>query len=284
MSGGGGKNTIEKADPWEGQQPYLENLYAQAGALPEQQYYPESTVVPQSPETLQALQMQSDRAMAGSPVQTAGNQQLTGTLQGDYLYGGPGFDAAFNAARRNITPQVQGQFEKAGRFGGGLAQEAETSALADAFAGLYGQERNRQMMGLGYVPQMAALDYTDIGALGQVGAQREAFEGQKLADELNRWRFEQEAPYRQLQAQSDVIQGGFPGGTMTSPYQGMNPLMGAVGGGMLGYSAGTAIGAGAGTAAGAGGGAAAGASTGSMAGPYGAIAGALLGALLASRS
>lgn len=287
LLGGGKKNvvTTQQQAPWRGQQPFLRRNYRDAMRLPLQQYYPGQTYADQSPETLQALDLQSQRAMSGSPLQFMGQGQLAGTLggqylgaqpgagylqpftqqnmdfagvpqlqdtaSGNYLYGGPGFNAAFDAARRQITPAVQGQFESAGRFGGGLAQEAETSALSDAFAGLYGQERQRQLAaagqlsglgaqeraraqaaagqlsgqaadlygqerqrqvaGLGFVPEMSGLDYRDISALSDVGRQREMFDQQRISDQLNRWQFAQQAPYDRLAAQTSVIQGGFPG-------------------------------------------------------------------------
>ena len=31
--GGGNTTTVQKADPWEGQQPYLKDIYAQTGGL-----------------------------------------------------------------------------------------------------------------------------------------------------------------------------------------------------------------------------------------------------------
>lgn len=56
MSGGGGGNTttVQKADPWSGQQPYLQDLYAQYQNLYKNtapQYFPESTVAGLSPYT-----------------------------------------------------------------------------------------------------------------------------------------------------------------------------------------------------------------------------------------
>jgi hypothetical protein len=243
MSGGGGSST-QKADPWSGQQEPLRQLYSQAQGLQQQQYFPGSTVTPQSPETLQALNLQADQARSGG---VGAPQQLAQTLGGDYLYGGPGFDAAMGAAQRTITPMVQGQFEKAGRFGGGLAKEAETSALADAFAGLYGQERQRQMQAAAMAPSVG---YSDIAALSQVGGQREMFEQQMLQDQLNRWNFEQQSPYNRLAAQSQIIQGGFPGGSVTDPIN-RNRGAGALGGALSGAAMGTSIMPGWGTAIGA---------------------------------
>lgn len=199
--------STQQAEPWSGQAPYLRGLYSQAANLPEQQYYPGQTVAGQSPETLQALNQQTQRANQGN----IGNE-YNKTLQGDYLYGNPGFNAALQAAHSQIAPMVQGQFESGGRYGSGLAQEAETSALSNAFAGMYGQERQNQMAAL----MNPAIGYSDTAALGDVGAQKEAYQQQLLSDQLNRWNFAQQAPYDRLAAQNAVIQAGYPGGSTTS--------------------------------------------------------------------
>ena len=77
----------------------------------------------------------------------ASTNYLTGLLQGDYLHGGPGFNEAMNAAQNDIQPRVQSAFNSGGRLNSGLAQEAMSSGLADAFANLYGQERQLQSLG-----------------------------------------------------------------------------------------------------------------------------------------
>jgi hypothetical protein len=107
---------------------------------------------------------------------------------------------------------VQGQFESGGRYGSGLAQEAETSALADAFAGMYGQERSNQMAAMG----MNSPAYADPAMLGQAGVQQDAYQQALLSDQLNRWNFAQQAPYDRLAAQNAVIQTGYPGSSSIS--------------------------------------------------------------------
>jgi hypothetical protein len=247
-SGGGGggtqtTQTVEKADPWEGQQPYLTRGFAEAEKMfldqPAPAFYPGSTVVPYSAETNLAIERQKNRAINGSPIQQSGTSQLTQTLSGDYLnnigniyynplqqgvqdnvitpltgdsylnqmndlytnaplssagnsellnningnylYGGDGFNAALQAAQNQITPQIDSAFERAGRTGSGLAQEAKTRAFADAFASQYGQERqnqlnamqmgqgatNAQAQGIGQARQAQL----QAGQLGQQGTQ-----------------------------------------------------------------------------------------------------------------
>lgn len=217
--------------PWSGQAPYLRGMYEGAQNLPLQQHYPGQSVASQSPETQAALGMTATTALGGAN-QPRVNQQNR-TLQGDYLYGNPGFDAAqsamMDAAHNKIAPMVQGQFEAGGRYGGGLQQEAEYSALADAFAGpamqQYGMERQNQMQAMG----MASPAYMDAAALGQVGAQQDAYQQAQLSDQMNRWNFNQQAPYDRLAAQNAVIQGGYPGSDATSQNFGPPSVMDAVG-------------------------------------------------------
>lgn len=348
--GGGGTQTtqtVEKADPWEGQQPYLAKGFQEAErvflAKNPPNFYPGSTVVPYSWETQTAMDLQRNRALNGSPIQQAGTDQLTQTLRGDYLnnlgdiyynpiqqevhsnvisplmgdsylnqvddifnqspmaastnsalmdtingnylYGNPGFNAALEAAQRQITPQIESAFERSGRSGGGLVQEAKTRAFADAFAQQYGQERQNQLNAIQsgqastgalaqnvgqarqaqlqagqlgqqgteillgnlakerenqnrsmlFAPQMAGLDYQDYSKLAEVGAQKEQLEQEKLADQIARYDYEQNARGVQLAKYMNLVQGNYGGqsyGSSTSDLSGGGSSGG--GGGFLG--------------------------------------------------
>ena len=88
MSGGGGNTTVQKADPWEGVQPYLKDLFASAQNYfkgPGPQYFPSDTVAPQSSDTLAAQDLMRRRAFAGSPLVPTAQGQASRTLMGDYL-------------------------------------------------------------------------------------------------------------------------------------------------------------------------------------------------------
>ncbi len=103
------------------------------------------------PSVISSLRSQIDRG----PL--AGTEALEATARGDYLMGGPGFDAAVDAAVRAATPGIVSTFGSAGAGGatGGLAQEALGTAAIDAFARQYAQERGNQ---LGAAGQLADLD------------------------------------------------------------------------------------------------------------------------------
>jgi hypothetical protein len=238
--------------------------------------------------TLRGDYVKNAPGMYWSAPAAQGVNNFTGsTLNGDYLYGGQGFNAAVDAAGRKIIPQVQSAFEKSGRTNSGLAQTAMTQALSDSFAQQYGQERQNQLQAaqLGntsndsylqtiarerqnqlqaaqtantsnqsyldmlskerenqirsmlFAPQMASLDYQDYSKLGEVGSQRETLDQQKLADQIARWDYQQNAARNSAAGYMNLIQGNYGGqtvGTSNSDVAsggggGMN-IMGGVGG------------------------------------------------------
>lgn len=255
--GGGSTNTIEKQDPWSGQQPYLTDVFTKAQsqnntAVPS--YYPWSTVTPFSPETEQALAMQTARAINGSPVMNAGNQQLTDTLNGDYLTSNPAFaalqsnangdylngnqyiDPVVDRALGKVRNSLDSQFASGGRYGSGLHKTALAGAYGDTAASMYGQnyanerqnqlgataamgqlygdERQKQLQGMLFAPQMANQEYVDSQQLANVGDTRDSQAQAELTDKLNRWNFDQNKEADALARYAQLIQGNY-GGSST---------------------------------------------------------------------
>lgn len=209
------------------------------------EYYPNSTVVPFSTETSQALDLQAQRALAGSPLTSAAQNEMTRTINGDYLTGGAGFDAAYQAAANRIIPQVASTFGVAGRGGSGLAQAALGQGLSDSFAGLYNDERQRQLQASAMAPSLAAQDYADIGQLANVGAAREGLAQNQLQDQINRFNYNEQLPYTMLNNYISMLNGqpgGFGTTTATAPGAGMAQNL--IGGGLLGLGAAQSAGVG----------------------------------------
>jgi hypothetical protein len=118
-----------------------------------------------SPDQLAGFE--SQRQAAGGEYMKTPLDELLATSRGDYLYGGPGFNAAVEAAQRQITPQLTSMWGGAGRSDSGLSRVASTQALGDIFAGQYGQERGRQLQAQQLLPGMSLLPgqtLQDIGA------------------------------------------------------------------------------------------------------------------------
>ena len=242
--------TTVNTDPWSAQQPYLRAGFDQAAQLYESPfpgYFPNSTVVPHAAATTQALGMQENRALAGSPLLKAGQAETQKTLGGDYLAAGnPYIGAVTQKLDQAIRPQVQGAFAAAGGSGGSFGEtDAYTRAMADASApylfNAYEAERGRMGNAALSAPGMAAADYADIGQLGQVGAAREELGGRVLADEINRYDFAQNLPGKKLQDYMGTIQGNYGQSQQTTQPLYRNPVAGGLGGAATGAGLGLAL-------------------------------------------
>lgn len=252
--------------PWGEQQEYLKTGFerAKTDVLEKpMEFYPNSTVVPFAPQTEQALGLQEQRALSGSPVTTAAQEMAKGTLSGDYLSAqNPYFQQAVGAAVRpmvetfqeDVLPGVQSGFSGAGRYGSGLQARQQQRAgegllrqvgdVAGTMASeMYGDERQRQLQAATLAPTLAAQDYADIGQLMDVGLTREAQAGAELQEDISRFQQEQQAPIDALTNYMALIKGGYgTSGTQTTPiyrnkpaeYLGMASTAADIGGTLFG--------------------------------------------------
>lgn len=180
--GGGSTTTVQKADPWSGQQPYLKDVFEQSKTLYDNgglapDYYAGNTVAGQSAWTQQANQMQADRALNGSAsinnAQTsmdnitsggalagntgmntlnqiagtdinAGNQGLTALNQMTSAVN-PYSTALLNDAVGGATAQIDSGFSGAGRYGSGAHENARADAIGDMTSAFYSDAYDKQM-------------------------------------------------------------------------------------------------------------------------------------------
>lgn len=199
----------------------------------------------------------------------------------------PYLDSMYSAAARPVVdqfknataPSIASRFLKSGRYNSGAMGDTMTGAadvlgqnLTGMAANIYGSgyeaERGRQvgaqgqMAGLGesflgrqqdamqFAPQLAMQDYNDIGQLAQVGATREDLGERQIAENMNRWNYNQQQPANKLNQFLQFVQGNYGGQQTTQQPVYRNRAAGAAGGAMAG---------------------------GATFGPWGAVAGGLLG-------
>lgn len=256
-SGGGGTNTtISKTEPPAYVQPYSEQLMQRGSNLSNAPYNPYGgqRISSLTPAHEYGLQMTADRAINGSPVMNAAQQNLTQTAQGDFLNPAtnpawaPTAQAITDAYRRGTAAQTDAAFSRAGAFGGSAYNEmtaanneALGNTLAKAAGDLYNNERTNQMRAAMFAPQMAEADYRDAQALLGVGDAQRGYEQQLLDQAYSDWNEAQLYPYRQLDVLGSTIHtasGGYGGSTSTQQMANptnSSPLSGAIGGGLLGY-------------------------------------------------
>ena len=217
MSSGGGGNTTttsNAAQPYAPAEPALNQIISEAGTIYGQGPTGAGYVAPTT-QTLQGLAAQEQMA-------NAANQQILGTIQGQYT--NPFLSPLIGQAATDIYSNVAGQFSGAGRTPGSPLSQATVTgqvaqkALPYAFQQLE-RERNRQLTTAQRVPSLTA-----------VGGQLEDIQAQQ-----------QLAPQMALQQYYNTVAPigfGLPTQQQTQTAPGANPLTMAAGGAMTGASMG----------------------------------------------
>ena len=243
-SGGGGggqtSKTTNELDPTV--RPYVEyglgeakNLYQTAGP----NYFPGQTYVGPSAQTTSALGLAGQRAMTGSPLLPAAQQQQLSSIQGNYLNAGnPYFQQALAGPTQQATQayndairQAQGGASMAGRYGSGASADIQNRAantLATTLANTYGNlayqnyagERGMQNQAVMNAPTLAQADYGDISQLANVGKTTEDYAKTALQADLDRFNFEQNKPYQKLSSYLGAAYGAPMGNVSTTTQSG----------------------------------------------------------------
>lgn len=242
--------------------PYAQQYMQQGAQIGQQEWkpYEGDRYVNQNEMQTSAIQQQANQARGGSTVNNAASNNLTGTLNGDYLNEGsnPYLTAQINKAQGDVArnyndvqrPRQDQMAARSGSFGNsGVAQSnanddrmvAETMGnISTQMRGQeYGNERNRQMQAAGMAPGASQAGYNDSQQLFNAGtaanqpAQQDAdFQYQQYTDQQN-------DPYRRLTATGAPF-GANLGSTVSEPAG--SRTAGAIGGGMAGASMGSNFG------------------------------------------
>jgi hypothetical protein len=236
--GGGGSSKQQKStvtnDPWSAQQPHLKNLFSRAEGLYNSgpiQYYGGDTRANMSPVTQGALQGITERGQNGSPLNQAAGGYITDTLSGKYLNAdAPGLDSVLNRARSAADSTYAGL----GRYGSGAHDTAVADSVGNLMFQNYQAERDRMGGAAALAPQIAGQDFIDLNAvLGAGDRYQGELQGEIDAD-IDRYNFQQQSPYANLQSFQDFISGGYGGNqqSLTPKQQGASTGQQALGGGL----------------------------------------------------
>jgi hypothetical protein len=236
--GGGGSQTSQTGiDPM--LKPYIQFGLNEAKQLYQSdspQYYGGQTYVGASDDTQRAIQATRNRAMAGNPLLTNAQGQQGDVISGNYLQNNPYFNQALAGAAQGATQnyndaiaKAQGSAAMSGRYGSGVSADIQNRAantLSNTLANKYGElaysnysaERDRQEAAAGRAPSLAEADYNDINKLLQAGQIQEDYAKTALDADINRFNFEQNAPYAKLQTYLSSAYGA-PQGSVTNTTQ-----------------------------------------------------------------
>jgi hypothetical protein len=184
--------------PWEAQQPYLKDAFAQAqtnyGTNKNNQYYGGETVAPLTDAQNSALNTTIGIGSGVNQGVAAAGQNNADTLNGKYLdpNSNPYLKSTFDAAADDVTrryqtataPQTAGAMESAGRYGSGAYQnqvknneidlgKSLGSLAANIYGGNYQTERGNQMTAAGQAGGINQAQYINPNAaLGAGGVQQ----------------------------------------------------------------------------------------------------------------
>lgn len=234
MGGGGGQQdstTTTSIDP--AIKPYVTYGLEEGKRLYESQtpsFFPGQTYVSPSEQTQKALQIAQERAMAGSPLTKAAQDEALATIQGrgvnPFLAGALEQTNRLSGEQYNKNIQaLQSSAASAGRYGSnamgqqaGTAQDIFARALTEQGGQLAYQsaeaERQRQMAAVNNASSMANADYNDINQLLKIGQTTEGYDAAKLQDAINRFNFEQNLPQMKLNQFANLFS-NVPQGTQT---------------------------------------------------------------------
>lgn len=218
--GGGGGSQESKTELSPEFKPYVNFSLGEARRLYEgMPAAPETLAVAPSAATSQALQMAQQRAVGGSPLLRAAQEEQLATIQGREVnpFLGGALEQANRLAGERYTQNIQdlqAKASSAGRYGSaamgqqaGRAQDIFARALAEQGGQLaYSSaeaERARQVAAAQNAPQMSSADYADLQRLLQVGQAREGYEQQAIQGRLAA----QDIPLQRLQRAANIFYG-----------------------------------------------------------------------------
>jgi hypothetical protein len=250
--GGGGGTQVQKTVPWDGQQPYLKDVFGQAqnnyrSGGPE--YFGGQTYADLSGQTNNALGMMENRAMSGSPLNDGAKDLVQSTMNGDYLNSNPYLDQMFQQGADKIKGNVNAQFSSAGRTGSGAhagrMYEEQGDLYNNMYGGQYQQERKNQLAAATLAPGLAQNDYADMDRLAKVGSVYEGQNQKGINEDMARFNHYENLADENLAKYVAAIQGNY-GGTSTTTSKdsggGKDWLAGAAGGAMTGLGLGEGMG------------------------------------------
>lgn len=223
------------------------------------QYYPYSTITPQTGYTERGAQYATQgaerQANVGAGATQAAQNVFNSVDVGNDPYLAGAAEAAVRPIYRNLTdvilPSVQDQNIVSGTFGGGRQGVVEAQAIQDtqqqaldttslmyanALQNAYGNA-SRTAIGL---PAITAGLGTPAETMFNTGGLMEGYNQRVLDDQVARFAYEQNLPYDMAARYWGMLSGQNPGGSsaVTPPAgRGISPLTGALGGAAAGYSA-----------------------------------------------
>jgi hypothetical protein len=232
MFGGGSTSSTTKTDPWSGQQPYLNqafqsarDLYNNGNTATAPQYYGSSTVAGFNPTERNAISGISDTGMNGNSALNSAGDALTNYNNGSMLSASnPYFQQMAQNISSTVTPQIESQFTHGNAMNNPAAAFATSQGLGSAIGNLayqnYNDQSKNQLTAASLSPQQYQTQLGGQQAALTAGQAQQTQDQSQLTDQVNRWNYNQQLPYQQLNQFTNTINGQYGStGSTTSPNQ-----------------------------------------------------------------
>ena len=267
MSKGSGSQTqTTKSEPWEGQAPYLRDIFSQAQNMTPQQFYPDQTYANPDDILLRAEQIGEQQALGGqTDIANALVPGFTSLMQDPSTrFANPMFQNALRAGLNPIEESTSRLLQQArrgatgaGQLGGTRQGILEAEVLKDMltkqsdvasrlYGDVYGDALKSQAVAMQNIPTIMSGLQAPAQTLQQLGNIRTARAQLPIDEAMQRYSFNQNANLANLQNYANLIGNPIPGmQTTTQPGARSNPLLGllgAAGGFMIGGPSGAAAG------------------------------------------
>lgn len=269
MPSGGGNSTttVQEADPWDVQQPYLkflfeeaQKLYAgdeEAGIAPQTpQYYPDQTVAPYAPAEQHAqrrLAEYSTGAQAqGAQQANAANQWLIHNVMNpetnSYLqaHAQGAIDPVMDRLQEDVLPQIQGRAIASGVSPNGAPQQINEAlaidratenafnTTADIYSTAYGQNLEAAQRSLALAPSLAQMPVDAIQNQALAGQMSREYTQALIDADRAKWNFEQQVPWDALGSYQALVQGAYGGQGTAMNQAGSNAFANVTGAALTG--------------------------------------------------
>ena len=235
-------------------EPYLQDLLKRQQQVTNTPYQQSpNTAMTANPYLQTAWDATANRALQGSPVMSAANEQLQKTISGGYLQGNPYLQGQIDSAQGDLArnfnlvnkPGWDTRMARSGGFNSGVAEMASNDYgnLANAMGRIgsdmrfnaYSAERQMQQQAMGMAPTFANQDYVDAQQLQNVGAQRQVFDQAQADQNYKWWQEAQQYPQQKLNDYARIVgMGAGAGGTQQAPEP--STASKVIGGGLTGLS------------------------------------------------
>lgn len=234
--GGGGKSTTTQNIPTE-LKPLANEYTSQAIGLSKTPYSPYTgdRFADLNQTQQSGLNLATNRALGGSDVMNAGQQNVMDTLSGKFMNANPYMDAMFKNAASGITDayrtgtaaQTDASAARSRNIGGSAYEQMVVqnernlaNSLSDAAANIYGQnynnERANQLQAWNAAQSYGQAPYQDASQLMNAGQvlQDQAQQGKDF--NYQQFMEQQNLPYKNLAAMSGVFNSNLGGSSTTS--------------------------------------------------------------------